>query len=223
MNSIRIWDLPTRLFHLGLAGSVCGALITQYIGGDALIWHARCGYAALNLVLFRLGWGLFGSHYARFSTMLHSPRTIVRYVQGKLNKPGRPWAGHNPLGALSVVAMLLTVLAQALTGLLANDDIAFEGPLAKYVDKPWSDFITWVHADITGKAIYALIGLHLAAMVYYRIKQRINLVPPMVTGDIHWPDTGEKPLPAVDTSRLRVGGLIYFASCMLVVTVVTQL
>lgn len=222
MKPIRIWDLPTRLFHLGLIGSVSGALVTQYVGGDALIWHARCGYAALTLVLFRLGWGLFGSHYARFSTMLHSPLAIVRYAWGKQHKPGRPWAGHNPLGALSVVAMLLTLLAQAITGLLANDDIAFEGPLAKHVDKQWSDLITWVHADITGKAIYALIGLHLAAMVYYRIQRRINLVPPMVTGDVTWPDTGEKPRPAVDTTPLRIGGLVYFASCALVVTLVTQ-
>lgn len=212
MNRVRIWDLPTRLFHFALMASVAGALVTSQIGGEAMTWHARCGYATLSLVLFRIGWGVMGSRYARFATMLRSPRVIWNYARGQMGS--QPWPGHNPLGALSVTAMLLILLTQTTTGLFANDDIAFEGPLAKLIDKEGSDRISWLHADVTGFVIYGLIGLHIAAVLFYFVRRRINLLTPMITGDQIVPGPARSaPLPAQDHGWIRMRALCIFLVC----------
>lgn len=182
MNRVRVWDLPTRLFHWLLAVCVAGALVTQYLGGAAMAWHFKFGYGALALVIFRLIWGLIGSRYARFSSFVRSPGAIAAYLrQG--GGTAKHQLGHNPLGALSVLAMLLLVLLQAGTGLFSNDEISAEGPLAKLVDEGLSGRISEFHANISGTAIYVLIGLHIAAIVYYRVRKKQNLVKPMISGD----------------------------------------
>ncbi|MGB6053657.1 MAG: cytochrome b/b6 domain-containing protein [Burkholderiaceae bacterium] len=175
----RVWDLPLRLFHWSLALLVVVSLVTQQIGGNAMEWHFLSGYAVLALLLFRLAWGLVGSRYARFSSFLYAPAEILAYLRGA----ARRYHGHNPLGSLSVFALLGVVLAQAVSGLFANDDIASEGPLVKFISKDWSDSFTWFHKAVSGNLIYALIGLHIAAIVYYCLRKKQNLVKPMLTGD----------------------------------------
>ncbi|MGB7479165.1 MAG: cytochrome b/b6 domain-containing protein [Burkholderiaceae bacterium] len=175
----RVWDLPLRLFHWSLAVLIVVSLVTQQIGGNAMEWHFLSGYAVLALLLFRLAWGLVGSRYARFSSFLYAPAEILAYLRGG----ARRYHGHNPLGSLSVFALLGVVLAQAISGLFANDDIASEGPLVKFISKDWSDSFTWFHKAVSGNLIYALIGLHIAAIVYYYLRKKQNLVKPMVTGD----------------------------------------
>ena len=99
-NLIRVWDLPTRLFHWALAGAVLGSFISVKIGGNAMIWHGRFGYAVMTLLLFRLIWGFIGPRYARFSSFIRGPAAIVREIRGgHLHSPG-----HSPLGAVSVIA-----------------------------------------------------------------------------------------------------------------------
>lgn len=175
----RVWDLPLRLFHWSLAVLIVVSLVTQQIGGNAMEWHFLSGYAVLALLLFRLAWGLVGSRYARFSSFLYAPAEILAYLRGT----ARRYHGHNPLGSLSVFALLGVVLAQAISGLFANDDIASEGPLVKFISKDWSDSFTWFHKAVSGNLIYALIGLHIAAIVYYYLRKKQNLVKPMITGD----------------------------------------
>jgi len=178
MKKIRVWDLPTRLFHWSLALLVVVAVVTQNIGGNAMEWHFRAGYAILTLLLFRVVWGVFGTYYARWRRLFHAPSNFIAYLRGE-----RRYLGHNPLGSLSVLALLLTLLAQAGTGLFANDDIASEGPLAKFISKDWSDRLTWFHADVNAPLIFVLVGLHVAAIAWYGFGRRENLVKPMFSGD----------------------------------------
>lgn len=176
MNIITIWDLPLRLFHWSLAVAVSGAMITGQIGGNLMPWHGYLGQAVVALVAFRLVWGVVGSTTARFTYFLAGPTTIRAYLRGR-------WlgVGHNPLGALSVLAMLGLALAQALTGLFANDDIAFQGPLYSLVGSELSGSLTGVHKALF-PALLAIVVLHLAAIVFYTRIKGENLVRPMITG-----------------------------------------
>jgi cytochrome b len=125
---IRIWDLPTRLFHWLLVMAVIGSFMSVKLGGNAMIWHGRFGYFVLTLLFFRLIWGFVGTHHARFAQFIKSPQAILAYLKNPAETPG-----HSPIGAISVLVLLGLFLAQALAGLFASDDIAFDGPLAKYV------------------------------------------------------------------------------------------
>ena len=117
---ITVWDLPLRLFHWLLVGAVTGALVTVKLGGNAMLWHGRFGLAVLVLLGFRLAWGVLGSTHARFHTFFPTPGRLLAYLRGS-------WQGlgHNPLGALSVFALIGLFGFQALSGLVASDDIAF--------------------------------------------------------------------------------------------------
>lgn len=207
MKTIRVWDLPTRLFHWALVVIIAGAFVTHYLGEAAMDWHFRFGYAALALVLFRVLWGLMGPRYARFASFLRSPATIVAYLRGR--SPGTG-SGHNPLGGLSVLAMLAVILLQAGSGLFANDDIATEGPLAHFIEKDLSDQLSWLHAQVTSKLIYGLIGLHLLAIVLHRVLKKRDLVTPMITGD---QVVEGDALPANDSAPVRTAALVLMSVC----------
>ncbi len=173
---IKVWDLPTRLFHWSLAGLVAAAVITGQLGGNAIFVHGKLGLAIVGLLAFRLVWGVAGSTYARFSQFLPTPGAIKAYLQGR-------WQGlgHNPLGALSVLGLLSLLLLQVGSGLFANDDIAFRGPLMDLISRDLSDSLTELHEGI-GSLIILLAGVHVAAIVFYVRIKKDNLVKPMLTG-----------------------------------------
>ncbi len=175
---IRVWDLPIRLFHWLLVVCIIGSIISVNIGGNAIQWHAYCGYAILILLVFRVTWGLVGSTHARFTNFIPSKATLFNYVSGK----SQAVLGHNPLGAISVVVLLVALLIQAITGLFADDEIAFQGPLAKYVSESVMGIFSQIHEANSG-LIYGLIGLHLAAIFYYQKIKGENLIKPMLVGD----------------------------------------
>jgi cytochrome b len=201
MAKVRVWDLPLRVFHWTLALLIVVAIVTQKLGGNAMEWHFRAGYAALTLVLFRLVWGLVGPRYARFKSFLYGPSTILAYVRGRKEALKNHHLGHNPLGSLSVFALLGVVLAQTVSGLFSNDDIASEGPMVKFIGKELSDQITSFHKDISGTLIYVLIALHLAAIAFYFFRKRQNLVAPMIHGD-HEVDFDAVPAKDAWSTRL---------------------
>lgn len=176
MNRIKLWDLPTRVFHWCLATCVIGSLVTQQIGGNAMTWHGRFGIVVLGLLVFRIVWGFVGSTYARFGQFVRGPAAIKAYLRGEWKG-----VGHNPLGALSVLALLVTLTLLAATGIFANDDIAFEGPLYALVGKDFSDRMSGIHRLIE-PAILLLVFAHLAAIVFYARVRKDNLVRPMITG-----------------------------------------
>jgi cytochrome b len=187
-----VWDLPTRLFHWLLVAFVGTSFVTAEIGGNAMQIHEWSGFVILSLLLFRVGWGFFGSRPSRFSDFVHGPKAVLSYVKGLLRKESPPHFGHNPLGGWSIVAMLLALFVQAGTGLFANDDILTEGPLYSWVSKATSDFITDIHEFNQG-VIIVLVVIHLFAIFYYHFVIRENLVIPMITGVRSWNDTVEAP------------------------------
>ena len=207
---VRIWDLPTRLFHWLLAALVTGAIVTVKIGGNAMQWHFYCGYGVLCLLAFRLLWGVLGTRFALFSSFICSPSSIVRHLREMRAGNAQRYIGHTPLGSLSVLAILAVVLLQAGSGLFANDDIASEGPLVKFISKGTSDTFSWFHADVNAWLIYGLIGLHVCAVAFYYFRKKENLVTPMLTGDKEW---GEPVDGVRDSFGKRALALILLAIC----------
>lgn len=216
MNKVRIWDLPTRVFHWGLVVCLLGLIVTGKVGGETMAWHFRLGYTVLSLLLFRLVWGFVGGFWSRFHVFVVGPAAIWRYLQGGHSSPS---VGHNPLGALSVLAMLALVLVQVSSGLISDDEIATSGPLAKMVSSAWVTQATYYHKAIGQYVLYALVLLHLAAMVFYHFKRKENLVSAMVVGDKMLP---EQHTSARDDGKSRLAALVVFAMCAGLVTGMVQ-
>jgi cytochrome b len=164
---VRIWDLPTRLFHAALAIGVAAAIATAELGGDWMAWHLRCGEAVLSLLAFRWIWGWVGGHWSRFAQFLPSPARIVRHVRGRPDAADALRAGHNPLGALSVWAFLILLSAQVATGLVADDEIATTGPLNARVGTRLAARATHWHAGWGADLLFALIALHVLAVAWH--------------------------------------------------------
>ena len=197
MNKVRVWDLPLRLFHWLLVAGVVMAFISGQIGGKLMDWHGKIGLFILGLMVFRLIWGFVGSTHSRFANFLPTPGKLRAYLGGT-------WRGlgHNPLGALSVFALLGLLTLQASTGLFANDDIAFQGPLYRLVGSHWSGKLTGIH-ELVSKALMALVALHISAIAFYARVRNINLVRPMLTGTV----------PATEGASTQVvqgGGILAF-------------
>jgi len=200
---IRIWDLPIRLFHWLLVICIISSFITVKIGGNAMEWHARVGYCVLTLIIFRICWGFIGSHHARFIHFVPGPKGLLNYLSGK----AKAGLGHNPLGALSVLGLLFSVGLQAVTGLFANDDIAFEGPFAKYISSETVELLTSIHRQ-NEKILIALIVIHLCAIFYYQKFKGENLIKPMLLGDKEIDPSEEvKYLPSDLGQASKDGGL----------------
>ncbi|MEY2886684.1 MAG: hypothetical protein RI913_103 [Pseudomonadota bacterium] len=204
---IRIWDLPTRLFHWLLVMAVIGSFVSVKLGGNAMIWHGRFGYIVLALIFFRLIWGFVGTHHARFAQFVKSPKAILAYLKNPAETPG-----HSPLGAISVVVLIALFLAQALAGLFASDDIAFDGPLVKYVASTWVELLTSFHR-LNEWVLLTLVGIHLGAILYYKYAKRINLISAMITGDKEWSDTA--PL-VQDDSKVRLKAMAILIAIALI-------
>jgi cytochrome b len=181
--TVRVWDLPTRVFHWGLAAAVVAQIVTGKLGGNALSWHFRIGYCILALIGFRLLWGFIGGRWSRFSSFLYGPRTLLRYLRGD-HRPGDHFeVGHNPLGSASIFTMLGLLALQVATGLVADDEIATVGPLNRFVTSATAASATAWHKDIGQGLLITLVVLHVGAIVYYWIRKGQNLVRPMITGD----------------------------------------
>src|SRR3954465_8912216 len=168
-HRVRVWDLPTRLFHWLLVACVTGLVATGYTGGDAMQWHGRLGYAVLALLLFRLAWGFVGGHWSRFRSFLYAPSHVLAYLRGQAHPDHL--VGHNPLGAGSVFAMLALLLAQVGTGLVGDDDTAFTGPLNRFVKNSTGLAATWYHKVVGQWLIVTLVVLHVGAVAFYLLKK----------------------------------------------------
>ena len=206
-SSTRVWDFPVRLFHWALVICIAGSWISAEVGFNGMTWHTRFGYAALTLILFRLGWGFFGGRHARFGDFLRGPATVLRYFPTMFRRHRSPYLGHNPLGGLSVLVMLVLVLVQAVTGLFADDDIFFEGPLNGWVSNKTADLLTSIH-HLNFNLLIAIIAIHIVAVLWYWVWKRQNLVWPMVTG--YKRESAEPPAPPVPWWRAPV----WFVVCV---------
>jgi cytochrome b len=180
-TTVRVWDLPTRVFHWALAACIVGLLATAWAPGAWVEWHARLGYAVLALLAFRLVWGFIGGRWSRFAAFFYAPGSVLAYLRGRPHPDHL--VGHNPLGAASVFAMLLVLLAQVGTGLVSDDEIAFTGPLNRFVSSSSGLAATWYHKAVGQWLLLALVVLHVAAILYYLLRKGDNLVRPMIRGD----------------------------------------
>ncbi|MBK6469812.1 MAG: cytochrome b/b6 domain-containing protein [Betaproteobacteria bacterium] len=208
--AIRVWDLPTRIFHWTLALAVAGSVLSAKIGGDAMVWHFRLGYLVLTLLAFRIVWGLVGGRWSRFVRFAYAPATLLRYLRGRAAPQEQLDVGHSPTGALSVFALLGVLLVQLGTGLVADDEIANQGPLNRFVGSDTVMSATSWHKGWGQWLVLALVALHIAAIAFYLLKKNTNLVQPMLTGD--------KPLPpgtpgSADGAPQRVLALLLVALC----------
>ena len=198
---IRVWDLPTRLFHWVLTVLVVFSFVTAKLGGGWISWHFRSGYAILALLVFRLLWGFAGNRYARFGNFLHGPGALLAFLRGGTYPPG-----HNPLGAVSVIVLLAALLLQGATGLFTSDDIASEGPLLKLVSSDAGALIARIHRW-NEKVLVVLVALHLIAVLFYLWARNRDLIRPMISGD-QW----HVGMPAGrDDAQLRWRALVLFA------------
>jgi cytochrome b len=217
---VRVWDLPTRLFHWVLALAAVGSVISAKIGGAAMVWHFRFGFVVFTLLAFRLLWGLVGGRWSRFASFIYAPATVLRYLRGQARAGEHLEVGHNPLGSFSVFALLALLAVQVGTGLVADDEIANLGPLNRFVSGATALGATAWHKGWGQGLILVLVVLHVGAILYYLWRKRINLVRPMVSGD--------KPLPAgtpasADGLPQRLLALLLLALCAGMVSWVVRL
>lgn len=207
-NTVRIWDLPTRLFHWSLAAAVIALVATAKIGGNAMEWHLRLGYAVLALLVFRVVWGFVGGRWSRFAALAFSPSRVLGYLRGAPHP--EDGVGHSPLGALSVFGLLTVLAAQVGTGLLSDDEIAFAGPLTRFVSSSVVGQATSYHKEIGQFLVIGLVVLHLLAIVFYVLVRRQRLVRPMLHGDKQL----EAPAAASrDDAASRLLALVVLALC----------
>jgi cytochrome b len=184
MTRLKVWDIPVRLFHWSMVGAVALAFYTMKTPGAPFIFptdiHAKAGYVLLGLLLFRWLWGLVGSYHARFSSFVYPPTTMIDYARRLLG--GRPpdYAGHNPLGGIMVLVMMLSLSFQVISGLFLTDDIFFNAPLHGMVDRSTARTLAGLH-HLNANLLMVLIAGHLLALAAHRVKGE-RLVGAMLTG-----------------------------------------
>jgi cytochrome b len=199
---VRVWDLPTRLFHWALAALTVLTWVSGYFGGQPwLEWHFRFGYAVFALLLFRLLWGFAGDRYSRFASFPPSLRAARDYLRSQEAR-----AGHSPLGALSVYALLALSIVQTVTGLLASDGDFTEAPWTVFVSDATVKLMSSLHR-LGHWLLLALVALHLAAIAWYVVGRREPLVRAMLTGD----RIGGDAEPACDDTAMRWRAAVLFA------------
>ena len=177
-----VWDLPLRLFHWLLVLSMAASWATAKAGFDWRPLHMRFGYFTMGLVVFRLIWGFMGPRHARFASFLKGPVGVLRYARGMAAgiKVAQS-VGHNPLGAVMVLLMLVLLIVQTVTGLFTSDDIVYAGPYNGAVGDDMAKRLGHLHS-LNFNFILAAVALHLLAIGFYTFAKKHPLVPAMVTG-----------------------------------------
>jgi cytochrome b len=175
-----VWDLPLRLFHWLLVASMVASYFTAKFIDDRQ-WHFYVGYWTIGLLVFRILWGFFGPRHARFTSFIHSPSAIWLYVKGMFQRGSAPSIGHNPVGGLMVLLMLVLMSIQAATGLFTTDAIIWAGPYNPSVSESTASFLSTVH-NWNFNIIIAAVIMHVAAILFYAFYKQQNLVVPMLNG-----------------------------------------
>jgi cytochrome b len=219
LHAVRVWDLPTRVFHVLLILAIVGLVITGEIGGAIMQWHFYCGYFVLSLLLFRVVWGCVGGHWSRFVHFVPTPSRVKAYLSQLLSGGRTASVGHNPLGALSVLAMLFLLLVQVFSGFMSDDEIAASGPWTALVSSDTVEWVTEYHSDVGKVLLIVLVLLHVASVLFYKRFKQDDLITPMLSGD--------KSLPADtpasrDTAGSRLLALVLWAACAYVVNVLVH-
>jgi cytochrome b len=212
MLPMRVWDLPTRVFHWLLVLLIPASYVSVKL--NKMDIHMALGHTMLALLLFRWTWGAIGSDTARFARFLRSPANALRHLFRIGVREPDTQVGHNPAGGWMVLVMLALLSVQVGSGLCANDGGGAEGPLAKYVGDAWSDRLSLVHA-ISFKLILAAIGIHVLAILAYAVFKRQDLIRPMVSGKKRLP--AATPAPRMASPLLALTILVVAAAVSAIV------
>jgi len=209
LTRVRIWDAPLRLVHWLIV--VCVATSWWTAENDELDYHRYSGYILLGLLIFRLYWGFVGGDTARFANFIKGPKAILAYVRNLPQRAGTAHfsvQGHNPLGALSVVVLLLLLIAQVSLGLFAGDIDGIEsGPLSSWVSFETTRTCAELHEKLFD-VLMIFIALHVAAVFFYLIFKRDNLIATMIHGRRAFPKEQSPQLRFASWPRLVAGVVI---------------
>ena len=182
VQRVRVWDGALRVFHWALAACVAGGWIIAQLDPKRWTGHFLFGYIVAGLLVFRLLWGLVGPQHARFSGFLAGPGAAFSYARHMFDRAPSYWAGHNPLGAWSVVAMLVSLVVQVVTGMMSeSENFIDHGPLSPLVSSAMRKQARSIH-EANSNILLVLVILHVAVIAFYLIWKRENLVRPMITG-----------------------------------------
>ncbi len=213
-RTVPVWDVATRLFHWALVAMIVLAYVTNKLAPTiGFQWHKINGYAILALLLFRVLWGVFGSSTARFATFVR-PFSVISYLCDTVRGAGKHYLGHNPAGAMMIVALLVAVTAQALTGLFTADDfemMLFAGPFAGKIAESTAAAFSAYHR-IGFYLILALVCVHVLANVLYAVTQRDGMIQAMVSGR-------KKAGDYVDGHAARFAGQAWALVCLVIAVV----
>jgi len=180
-DAVRVWDLPTRLFHWVLVALIVLLYATGEYGLLDMRWHFWTGYATLALLVFRVLWGFFGSQTSRFGDFVRGPFAVAGYVRALFSTNSQVSTGHNPLGGWSVLALLLSVSVQSVTGLFSSDEVDTDGPFVALASVKTVKLMTRLH-HWNQNVLLLLIGVHVAAVLLYLLLKHENLIAPMING-----------------------------------------
>ena len=228
MQQIRVWDLPTRVFHGLLFLGVLVTLITGEEGEEGVLSiHQIFGFLVMALLIFRVIWGIVGTRHARFASFIRGPATVLPYMRALLRFSPPASLGHNPLGAWMVVLLLVDLVIVVGTGLFAGkseddgedeaadaaDEVPLSGldgdggegagegaPFADLVSPGTADFLSGVHA-VFANLLIALIVIHVLGVLLDWLLTRDNVVRAMITGEKTMKPEFE-PAQAIKSSRL---------------------
>lgn len=220
-RGVPAWDLPTRLFHWTLVLLIVSAWVSfefaEDMGDETLVWHRANGLAILVLIVWRLLWGVWGSSTARFAGFVRGPAAVLAYVRGLLAGRAARYLGHNPLGALMVLALLATLAAQGGFGLFATDDNDLVGgPLYRLVDEAQNVRAARLHGFVFNFVLLPLVLLHIVVNTLYTLVKREPLIPAMLTGRKPAELYADAPEAAIATHPLLRALLCLIAAAVIV-------
>ena len=218
-QSLQIWDLPVRIFHWSLVILFIVAYVTNSLGPNYFTYHLWSGYAIIVLVLFRIIWGLVGTYHARFINFVRNPLTTTKYALSVFKKNDPHHLGHNPLGAVMVVALLLAMLVQAVTGLFGNDEIFNTGPLYAYISDELSLQLTSLHRQLFYWILGAVI-LHIAAVFLHVWFKRDNIIKAMFTGKKNAKDSADANI--ISSSKIWLAVAIIIIISLLLAWIISS-
>ncbi len=214
-----VWDLPLRLFHWLFATSIFAAWATAKAGIDWMQWHFYWATGSSGCWCSGSSGGFFGPRHARFSSFVKKPSAIWLYLKGMFSKSGVQSIGHNPVGGLMVLLMIVLAAIQAGTGLFTTDDVVWAGPYNPAVSRSTASLLSTVH-NLNFNFILGAIGLHIAAIAFYACVKKQNLVLPMLTG--HKPAALIPAHEAISSSELLKAVIVSLISSGFVYWLVTH-
>ncbi len=198
-REVKVWDPLVRIFHWSL---IIFFFIGYFTGEEESDLHIIAGYTVLGLITFRVLWGLIGPKYARFSNFIYSPSTVMQYAKDMLNGHAKPYVGHNPLGGMMIIALLVSLFAVSYSGLKVYAIEEGLGPLATpttvtFVKTAQADddedeehegeedeaeeFWEEIH-EFFANFLLLLIALHVTGVIVASHREKQHLVKAMITG-----------------------------------------